>query len=68
MTPSYRVVSESGPDHAKLFESEVLLGDRVAGRGRGSSKQAAEQQAAEVAWEAEVGLAPAEADVTSSSQ
>ncbi|MBR2188481.1 MAG: ribonuclease III [Eubacterium sp.] len=43
---SYRLVGESGPDHAKQFTAEVLIGDKPAGRGSGTSKKAAEQQAA----------------------
>lgn len=44
--PVYRTVDVSGPPHARRFRVEVLLGDEVAGRGEGGSKQAAEQQAA----------------------
>jgi ribonuclease-3 len=51
ITPRYRIVDETGPDHAKTFVAEVLLGKKVAGRGRGHSKQAAEQAAAQAAWE-----------------
>jgi ribonuclease-3 len=51
ITPRYRILAERGPDHAKTFVAEVLLGDEVLGRGTGRSKQAAEQAAAEVAWE-----------------
>ncbi|MGD2103696.1 MAG: ribonuclease III [Anaerolineae bacterium] len=51
VTPTYRVVAERGPDHAKVFEAQVLLGDQVVGQGSGRSKQAAEQDAAEAAWE-----------------
>jgi ribonuclease-3 len=46
VTPTYRVVSESGPSHDRLFVVEVALGDRIAGRGEGRSKRQAEQQAA----------------------
>jgi ribonuclease-3 len=46
VTPRYQIVSESGPDHAKIFTAEVLLGNEVAGRGEGRSKQAAERAAA----------------------
>jgi len=46
VTPRYRVVAESGPDHAKTFVAEVLVGQEVAGRGEGRSKQDAEQAAA----------------------
>jgi len=50
LTPRYRVVAEHGPDHAKTFEAEVLIGGDVCGRGTGHSKQAAEQAAAQDAW------------------
>ncbi len=46
LTPFYRTVAESGPDHAKEFTVEVVIGDKVCGRGVGHSKQAAEQEAA----------------------
>lgn len=49
LTPVYRTVSETGPDHAKEFVVEVLVGDLVAGRGVGPNKQAAEQAAAQSA-------------------
>ena len=52
VTPRYRIVAEKGPDHAKTFVAEVLLVKDVAGQGEGRSKQAAEQAAARVAWEA----------------
>jgi len=55
VTPRYRIVGEMGPDHAKTFEAEVLLGQKVAGRGTGRSKQEAEQSAALAAWESTVG-------------
>jgi ribonuclease-3 len=51
VTPRYRIVAERGPDHAKTFEAQVLLDNRVVGQGSGRSKQAAEQVAAEAAWE-----------------
>lgn len=49
VTPVYRTVMERGPDHAKQFTVEVLIGDRVYGEGEGPSKQAAEQHAAQQA-------------------
>jgi len=49
LTPVYRTVAQMGPDHAKEFVVEVLVGDRVVGRGTGPSKQAAEQAAAQSA-------------------
>ena len=51
VTPRYRITGESGPDHAKKFTAEVLLGKKVAGHGFGHSKQAAERSAAEQALE-----------------
>ena len=56
VTPRYRVVAEKGPDHAKTFVAEVLLGKEVAGQGMGRSKQSAEQAAAQAAWESLVGF------------
>ena len=44
--PTYRVVREAGPDHAKHFLVEALVGQRVVGRGAGSRKADAEQSAA----------------------
>lgn len=52
LTPRYRIVSTSGPDHAMVFEAEVLLGRRVLGRGTGTNRKRAEQEAARAAIEA----------------
>lgn len=49
--PEYHV-GESGPDHQKTFRATVRVGGEVYGRGEGSSKKEAEQQAAEAAWTA----------------
>jgi ribonuclease-3 len=49
ITPIYRTVTERGPDHAKEFTIEVLIGDEVCGHGIGPSKQVAEQEAAKMA-------------------
>jgi ribonuclease III len=49
ITPSYRLVSQEGPSHNREFTVEVLLGDRVAGKGQGRNKQMAEQEAAHIA-------------------
>ncbi|HZQ08776.1 MAG TPA: ribonuclease III [Anaerolineae bacterium] len=46
VTPVYRLVETRGPDHAREFTVEAVLGDRVYGVGRGRNKQAAEQEAA----------------------
>jgi ribonuclease-3 len=45
-SPRYRVVSEKGPDHEKIFEVEVLIGTDVYARSFGRSKKEAEQSAA----------------------
>jgi len=45
-SPRYRVVSESGPDHEKVFEVEVSIGADVYARSTGRSKKEAEQAAA----------------------
>ena len=47
--PEYRIVSATGEPHDRTFSAEVLLSDRVAGRGTGRSKQAAEKAAAAAA-------------------
>jgi ribonuclease III len=47
--PEYQV-EESGPDHQKSFRAVVKVGGRVLGSGQGRSKKAAEQLAAEAAW------------------
>ncbi|UCC77027.1 MAG: ribonuclease III [Anaerolineales bacterium] len=60
--PSYRLVSETGPDHAKEFTVEVWIQGQVRGRGSGPSKQAAEKAAASVALEAVSALADAQTD------
>lgn len=46
ITPHYRVVASSGPDHAKVFTVKALIGDVAWGEGVGSSKQVAAQAAA----------------------
>lgn len=42
----YRVVFEEGPDHNKIFHTEVVLKNKVLGKGQGKSKKEAEQNAA----------------------
>lgn len=46
-TPQYRVLSEEGPDHDKVFTLGVFSGEKQIGTGTGPSKQAAQQQAAQ---------------------
>ena len=43
---SYRLKSETGPDHDKCFEVEVLINSNVIATGTGKSKKSAEQAAA----------------------
>ena len=45
-TITYRLIGESGPDHDKSFQVEVLLNGQVVGTGTGSSKKRSEQDAA----------------------
>jgi ribonuclease-3 len=47
----YRVVAETGPDHAKTFQVEVAAGGRVLASSEGMTKKAAEQAAAAQALE-----------------
>ncbi len=49
ITPTYEVLDEWGPDHAKNFRIGVFLNDEMVGEGVGSSKQEAQQRAAEAA-------------------
>lgn len=42
----YVIIGEKGPDHAKTFIVDVLIGCEKAGSGQGSTKKAAEQEAA----------------------
>ena len=44
--PSYRLVSAMGPDHAKRYVVEVVLGEQVLGRGEGGNRRDAETEAA----------------------
>jgi ribonuclease III len=50
VTPVYRIVRESGPDHDKVFKAEVILTSDAVGAGEGRSKKEAEQAAAKEAW------------------
>lgn len=51
VTPSYKVVRESGPDHDKVFTVGIFFGQKQIAEGSGSSKQEAEQEAARKALE-----------------
>lgn len=45
-TPSYRLLSETGPEHMKRFTVCAYLDDKPLAKGEGTTKKAAEQQAA----------------------
>jgi ribonuclease-3 len=49
ITPRYVVMSEEGPDHNKTFTIGVYVGEKLWGQGAGTSKQAAQQEAAAAA-------------------
>ncbi|MGO8951636.1 MAG: putative dsRNA-binding protein [Ktedonobacterales bacterium] len=49
ITPTYRLVGQSGPSHDRTFVIDVLLGERIVGHGQGASKRQAEQAAARMA-------------------
>ncbi len=43
---SYRLISESGPDHDKCYTSAAVLGEKILAQGVGKTKKSAEQKAA----------------------
>ena len=51
MLPQYRTIRETGPDHDKQFEVEILIRGERHGVGTGKSKKDAEQMAAKQALE-----------------
>ena len=52
VTPSYKVLSETGPDHSKDFVVGVFLGKEQIATGTGTSKQEAQVSAAQAGIEA----------------
>lgn len=48
-TPVYKVISEEGPDHDKIFTVGVFVNGKLKGQGTGPSKQIGQQKAAEIA-------------------
>ena len=48
--PRYNLIKEEGPDHDRTFTVEVLIGETRHGAGSGKTKKAAEQSAAEEAY------------------
>lgn len=51
ITPTYNLKSSDGPDHEKVFDMVVYIGEYEFGRGSGKSKQEAQQKAAQSALE-----------------
>lgn len=49
--PVYKTVSESGPDHKRVYERAVMIGDRVLAVGKGKNQKLADTAAAEAALE-----------------
>ncbi|PSO45125.1 MAG: ribonuclease III [Parcubacteria group bacterium SW_6_46_9] len=49
ITPEYKTLDESGPDHDKIFTVGVFLEDKKVAEGQGKSKQDAESEAAQKA-------------------
>lgn len=52
ITPAYKVMEESGPDHARKFVVGVYLGHELVAEGEGMSKQEAQRNAAAAGLEA----------------
>lgn len=50
----YELIDEKGPAHDKVFTSQVKVGNIVMGKGKGTSKKSAEQQAAKAALSKQV--------------
>jgi ribonuclease-3 len=51
ITPNYKTIDESGPDHDKVFVVGVYLDEELVAKGKGKSKQEAQQEAAKLALE-----------------
>lgn len=49
LTPTYQVLSQTGPDHGKRFVVGVFFGSTLTAKGHGPSKKLAEEKAAESA-------------------
>lgn len=52
ITPIYKLIKSSGPDHKKVFEMAACIGEKVLAKGVGKSKKDAEQHAASQALKA----------------
>jgi ribonuclease-3 len=51
VTPTYRVLEETGPAHRRIFKVGVYFDDKLVSDGEGTSKQEAEVEAAKIALE-----------------
>ncbi len=51
---TYEIIDEKGPAHDRTFTCQVLVDNIVMGKGSGSSKKAAEQEAAKIALQKQV--------------
>ena len=49
--PVYKTISESGPDHKRVYERAVIIGDRIVATGEGKNQKIADSAAAEKALE-----------------
>jgi len=59
-SPGYRIVSQEGPDHCRIFVANVEWGGQTLGTGSGASKKDAEALAAKNALEQKVWVTEAE--------
>ena len=50
--PVYKTISESGPDHKKVYERACLIGEKIYGIGKGKNQKLADAAAAEAALRA----------------
>lgn len=57
-SPQYNILSESGPEHQKIFVTEVVWNGVKLGEGSGNSKKEAEKEAAEQALISKLWLTP----------
>lgn len=51
VSPDYRILNELGPDHDKEYTAGVFLNNELVSEGKGRSKQEAEKNAAQSAYE-----------------
>jgi len=51
ITPTYKIISETGPDHDKIFEVWIYLNEKQIWTGTGSSKKKAQEHAAKNSYD-----------------